>query len=851
MKENFENNNNEEDEENNNNNINNKENLENDFLLNEKNYIMNTLEMNNEYDEIIYFSHFCSVNRKLEIQNKKKKDENFPFLIYKDFMFSYFEEIKPIKEPYNESKETIQGRIKQFSKTKNKKFKKDFLNNLKIYSDMIGIQITSSFLIPSLAQIVEDNFEIKHKFLKVLFDNYINFISTFDNEGEEILKFSILNIIHEILYSKNYEILIIKEYDTEKEIKEKIEKLCFNNIIKIGKILLKNKNNEQFFLNKILDFFNEKFPKNISKKQKLCSIYLIQELCMEFSQEINENHFLPQLSFFNDDKDENIKKELLKTLPLISEQISSEMIRTKIYEILLNLSNDLNWTIRKIIPEILPKILKFYKEKMNFLENNYTKNFIELNEKFIEDNNRFVREKVIEKIGEFIVNLDKNELSQKMFDFYKTTIDQYFINQSKFIQTVESEELKFIFAFNFPAVLYCYGKESWNKLKNIFFNLCNENVLKIRKSLINSFHEICSILDNEIVENELLPLYNKFLESENKIEQKLSVKNLPKILKNISKTTKEKYFKYIEAVSIFQKTNKGSTIRNFNFINWKNKLDVVESILCYYNLYDNNLIYTSIFPQCITFCLDEKYLVRKTSSKVLSNLILYLYQENFNIEKLKKIIECFALNKNFQYRINFIKMCKNFLMNFSLYNDFCKKYLILLVFDKILNVKIALAKLFKFILTNKNSVCNKDRNLHIMCKMLLNENNNKKSLINIIKDIKLLNDIKEEEYFIKEDDVKFNENEQFFLEEFKIELPNKNNFYFPAKNYNINENNNIENNNNIIENNLNDNNNNNIIEMNNNINDNKSLENFNSDNNLINDNNTIDNNIIDNNINEN
>jgi hypothetical protein len=70
MKENFENNNNEEDEENNNNN---KENLENDFLLNEKNYIMNTLEMNNEYDEIIYFSHFCSVNRKLEIHNEKKK----------------------------------------------------------------------------------------------------------------------------------------------------------------------------------------------------------------------------------------------------------------------------------------------------------------------------------------------------------------------------------------------------------------------------------------------------------------------------------------------------------------------------------------------------------------------------------------------------------------------------------------------------------------------------------------------------------------------------------------------------------------------------------------------------------
>ena len=66
-------------EEKENNNNNNKENLENDFLLNEKKYIMNTLEMNNEYDEIIYCSHFCSVNRKLEIQNEKKKMKFFLF----------------------------------------------------------------------------------------------------------------------------------------------------------------------------------------------------------------------------------------------------------------------------------------------------------------------------------------------------------------------------------------------------------------------------------------------------------------------------------------------------------------------------------------------------------------------------------------------------------------------------------------------------------------------------------------------------------------------------------------------------------------------------------------------------
>ena len=62
-------------------------------------------------------------------------------------------------------------------------------------------------------------------------------------------------------------------------------------------------------------------------------------------------------------------------------------------------------------------------------------------------------------------------------------------------------------------------------------------------------------------------------------------------------------------LSIFQ-DNGGDKVRNFNFIGRKNQLDVIEGILCYYNLYENDIIYKSIIPQCITFCLDSVYKVR-------------------------------------------------------------------------------------------------------------------------------------------------------------------------------------------------------------------------------------------------
>ena len=83
---------------------------------------------------------------------------------------------------------------------------------------------------------------------------------------------------------------------------------------------------------------------------------------------------------------------------------------------------------------------------------------------------------------------------------------------------------------------------------------------------------------------------------------------------------------------------------------------MLEGILCYYNLYDNDIIYQSKFPQCISFFLDDIYKKCKTSSIVLDSLIDYLYNASYKKEQLFKIIQSFSLHKKFHKRINFVKM---------------------------------------------------------------------------------------------------------------------------------------------------------------------------------------------------
>ena len=789
------------------------------------------LEHNKEFDETIYFNHHYTAFRKLSVE-KPISQTTIPFLMIREFLFSYFEEKLINREADKESISQILGHIKQFSNSHNTNFILNFLENIKTYAEIIGMKNTSNILVPALAKIVDESYHVKMQFLKSLLP-FIDYLCSNGDEGILLLKNNMMNILQELFHQKNDQLVT-----------DDMKKLLFKNFIKIAKAILPY-DKEQYILNIIIGFGNEdNFRNNISQSKnnsyknqqvdehKILCIKYIRQLVEGFGKDNAERYLLPQLISFTCEKNEEIKKELLYTLPNISEIISFNFISNKIYDILRRLSNDLDPNIRKISVNVTSKIIKIFKnkceeDKLLIKENNIqdnkkaknysAKNFVSLIEKLTKDKENIVKFTIIEKIGEIIASLDKDELSNDLFNFYKKFAEKFYEEKKNqfplgaSIQTgssshgssgnnlflikektddademndmdkeynkqIKEEELNYYFAYNFPAILYCYGKKAWPELKNIYYDFCFEEDLKIRLSIIASFHEIVNILGKEITENELIPIYDKFLESNEKYEQKLAIKNLPKILLKVNKSLKERYFKYFEPVSIFI-DNTGSKVRNFNFINWKNKLNVIEGILCYYNLYDNDIIYNSILPQCITFSLDKFYKVRKTSSKVIATLIVYLYKENYKKEKLIKILENFAFHKKFKIRINFIKMCPILLGDENLYNEEIKQLIEIIVNkDKILDVKIALSKVLKKIITDEKSPLKGDDFIHKICNIL-----NKNDFIKKIFKGTRIKDINDDNNKI-EDKIYFKEDNSFFIEEFKLEIEKKENSLFDDPN---------------------------------------------------------------------
>ena len=794
------------------------------------------LEINTEFDENISFSHYCSTYRKFSFDKDEPKFDFIPFIMTVEFSYSYSEDLRVTREVDRQSIDTIIGYTKKFSNSNDEKYNKTFLDNIKTFSEVIGIEKTSNILIPALARIVEDSFLMKNHFLKILLP-FIDFLCSNGDEGINILKNNMMNIIQE-LYNPNNK----RDLDLYKN--EEYQDLLFKNFIKIAKAIIP-KDTDKKILAIILAYGYEDENK-ISKfgdAHAILCVKLISELAEVYGKEFTENYLLSQLTYFVDDKSENVRKEVVLSLPNICEVVSFEIINSKIYELIKKLLHVMNpsWLIRKVIGDVLSKIIKIFKYKStkidkiknsNNQKNNNTvidisiKKFISLIELLTKDKEKYVRYNILEKIGYIIEPLDKEELSIELLKFYEKSAKEYYSNKKKKLPTgvniginmmkkksqdledtnfifnslkdkndIEIDEIKkklsdenigYYLAYNFPAILYCYGSEYWPKLKPIYIDFCFETDMKIRKSIISSFHEVSKIIGQNITENELLPIYDTFLGSTNKAEKNLAVRHLPKILLLVDKEKKKKYFKYLEIASIFI-DNIGSKVRNFNFINWKNKLDVIEGILCYYNLYDNDIIYNSIFPQCITFCLDDIYKVRKTSSKVLATLIEYLYNINYKKEQLFKIIDSFAMHQKFQQRIIFVKMCKIFLNNKNLYEEKIKNILLDLVeHEKIKDVKIYLSKILKKIIKNDKMLLYKDETLHKICFLLNKENI--PCINNIFKDVTIRyniinegnnniennNDKKKEKYF-KGDN-------EFFIKEFKIEIEKKTSIYFLDKN---------------------------------------------------------------------
>ena len=746
-------------------------------------------EINSEFSENIYFTHFYLAQRELDFEPKPNGDV-IPYMMSRDFLYSLFEDKKNYKNANNETYQQILGRVKQFMNSNDDNFNKIFLDHFTYYWDVLGKKNAENIIIPVLSKITEDKIGTRIYFLKKL-KNFLEFFEQLGEEGIDIIKNNILNIIEQLYRNKlnpDKKNLLPKKFVITEEEKKEHDDLLFERLLQCCKILIKSKYKEELFKN-ILELINieeNNDNNNIIIFKKILSIKLMTNLSADFGEEFTKKNIVPILDeFLTKNEDIKIKEETAMSLIILVQKLKIDFIGEYVINSLEKISNDKFWIIRKkcieILYKIIPELNKEKDQEENKIIKDYETKIIALIEKFIEDKNEKVRFYLIEKIGEIIKSIPENYLSEKLFNFYIKSIEEYYSDEENLINNKlekginPDRKINFYFWYNFPAILFKYGKEKWNELSNIYKYITKEDDIILINSIISSFYEISKILGKEITVKELLPLYNNFLENNNNyFIRDLAEKHLYKILSILDKETREEYFnKYnIGFNSIIKSEQENNYLIN-SFIQNK-KISYLKNISTFYQLYDNDTIYKDILSKCIYFSMDPIYKVRTTSCKIISEIILYLYKNNYEKEKIIKLIGSYALNKKSNQRISFIKISKYLLLTDTpLYETILKRLIyIIAIKEQNANVLIALAKCLKKIVTNKNIKNANDPGIHFLCKKINNGKN--MSISRIFRNVKIQNvqniegigDIFEENMFVQ--------NDIYFEKEFGIQLRKKN-----------------------------------------------------------------------------
>ena len=746
-------------------------------------------EINSEFSENIYFTHFYLAQRELDFEPKPNGDV-IPYMMSRDFLYSLFEDKKNYKNANNETYQQILGRVKQFMNSNDDNFNKIFLDHFTYYWDVLGKKNAENIIIPVLSKITEDKIGTRIYFLKKL-KNFLEFFEQLGEEGIDIIKNNILNIIEQLYRNKlnpDKKNLLPKKFVITEEEKKEHDDLLFERLLQCCKILIKSKYKEELFKN-ILELINieeNNDNNNIIIFKKILSIKLMTNLSADFGEEFTKKNIVPILDeFLTKNEDIKIKEETAMSLIILVQKLKIDFIGEYVINSLEKISNDKFWIIRKkcieILYKIIPELNKEKDQEENKIIKDYETKIIALIEKFIEDKNEKVRFYLIEKIGEIIKSIPENYLSEKLFNFYIKSIEEYYSDEENLINNKlekginPDRKINFYFWYNFPAILFKYGKEKWNELSNIYKYITKEDDIIVLNTIISSFYEISKILGKEITVKELLPLYNNFLENNNNyFIRDLAEKHLYKILSILDKETREEYFnKYnIGFNSIIKSEQENNYLIN-SFIQNK-KISYLKNISTFYQLYDNDTIYKDILSKCIYFSMDPIYKVRTTSCKIISEIILYLYKNNYEKEKIIKLIGSYALNKKSNQRISFIKISKYLLLTDTpLYETILKRLIyIIAIKEQNANVLIALAKCLKKIVTNKNIKNANDPGIHFLCKKINNGKN--MSISRIFRNVKIQNvqniegigDIFEENMFVQ--------NDIYFEKEFGIQLRKKN-----------------------------------------------------------------------------
>ena len=628
-----------------------------------------------DFDEIINFTHTFYNFRLAKVFPDKESLNAATFDLLTTNIFIYSGDLIDFKSmttnlSNSEAVKRIRQKINSY-RNQDAQNKKIFIENIPFYIKTIGFQETVESIVPIISDLSREKDNITSRFFEI-FPQVVDEILKFGDKAYFILKDYLVKLISEFLVSNNN---IYNIYQKNPSMVKSIS----NALVYLSKYI-KNEDKGESVLAIVIKMAQD----DDDELKRVASMNLFGSLTPYVDKDFFNLFIIPQVKSFADDPSGNVRKEVANQLNNIAQNVSKDIFKKRILPVYQKLSKDTLWFVKKVAVEILPKITKLCDSDI------VLKNIMPIFKNFANEEKIEVKISLVETLGEFIALLDKKENNNylDLLDFFIKTVQKFSEKNKREYKNVLQK-----CAFNFPAILDFFGKESWSKLKPSFITMANDKDEKVKIPLAAAIGEIGTIIGGELTEEDLVQFVDKFFKNSGQnSELKLKIlENLPKIIKIINTTSKKNsYLEFIKYMIVNKDTK------------WRKRMMYAKIIGKFNNCFPENIIYRRVFPISINFCFDDISQVRFCSSKHNSKFILQLLsgKEEYK-NKTLIIIKSFAQSINYKYRQLFINMCTHLFENEKIFEENISELLIDLAYDQVPNVKIILAKFIHKILTKE------------------------------------------------------------------------------------------------------------------------------------------------------
>ena len=674
--------------------------------LNLSNISVDNIQKSSELIEDIIFIHSYYGVRNLQKPNKKSHQINMTYIDYDDISQDLVLDEKEMEGIKTEQiLNILRPKIEKYLTYKDIEFNCTFMLNLYSYAEEIGFDNTVGCLFPLIQELTFKK-DIKDKIIFSFFsglDNFLKFLVKYDTNHEIILN-KIMPIFEQILNNKKDKKMLDKAI-------EGLKKLI---------ALMKPEEIRDNLVPLIISLTNN--DNNLTAKK--LAFRLFNEFAKVIGSQLIELYVIPQIESILENSSIELRRTCINNILNIYENVSYNVLKTKMVRIFQKFSSDENPTIRQKCCELLPSICKISRSEL------VSQYLLPIYILFANDVDEFIRNCALGIFGEFVFYLQKEDIK------LHTELLQFYVNQIMSLYEIKKKaNLPTLYkcAFSFPSVLMAYyrkvSNKKWNILKTVYLKFVNDNEPKIQKTIAYSFGEIAKILDPKISENEIGPIITNMYHEENEEIRSIIIGILPEYLYSINDKKRK-----IQFLGMYKDNFKKLLISK----TWREKISFLKSIGRLNNIYDHKTMFSEIFLMCIQLCFDACNKVRIKSAKILSKLIFQFFNSEDDQYKIKSmvIIRIFATCIHYHYRQLFIFMCKKLVEDEKLFMEMAFELIENLSYDKVINVRITLGNFLMKMWNKKQAQYNWIKTNKKMLEIIYRvKNDEAKDVSNTLKDI--------------------------------------------------------------------------------------------------------------------